>query len=132
MDLSELIVMLHHEVQKSYDFIDAAAKSQTPGLPVIYISLEKMEVEVPVAMSERKSTFKYKDFKGEPLHIQNFKLPYNAEIFRELPIKSPEEISVIKGKAVSIQILGPEDQKTENLEKEFVGRMRITLKPIIK
>jgi hypothetical protein len=132
MDLSELIVMLHHEVQKSYDFIDAAAKINTPGVPVIHISLEKMEVEVPVAVSERRSTFKYENFKGEPLHIQNFRLPYSAEVFKKIPIQRPENMEVIKGKSVSVEILGPEDQKAENLVKEFVGRMRITLKPIIK
>ena len=142
MDLSELILLMHHEVQKTYDLVDIAAKESGSSL---HISLERIEIELPASLSEEEVSVAEKDIQHLPISLQQFKKPFTVNAFGKFlqvktevstktksKTKTKAKSATIKGKTIGIKVLGPNDKLNEDLSAEFVGRLRIVLKPVIK
>ncbi|MFZ5354053.1 MAG: hypothetical protein ACOZCL_15215 [Bacillota bacterium] len=129
MNMHELILMLQYEVQKSLDFIDSTSGKKTDDTSILHISLERVEMELPISISEKEVIFDPKALKGMPQVYKRLQLPYTsaaAEGKTYIPKK------VVKGRGIETKILGPIDKLDDKLEKEFIGRIKVVMKPIIK
>jgi hypothetical protein len=121
--------MLQYEVQKSMDFIDATRMTTNPELPSLHISLESVELELPILLSEADLTFDPKEYKGTAEVIKRLEMPYtpkNAVERGSIPRKS------VAGKGVEAQIIGPLEKLDEKVQKEYIGRVKVVLKPVVK
>jgi hypothetical protein len=130
MDLSELLILLHYEVQKSYDFVHAITRSEgDKNTSVLHIALEQVEIELPVSLEERDAVFEPKKFKGLPIAVKMLNVPYSAKSTSE-KIEIPKK--ELKGKAIAVKIVGPIEKVDKRFVKENLGRIKVVLKPILK
>ena len=134
MELSELLALLHYEIQKSYDFAEHIARGEAgPTTSVLQVALERVELDIPVSIAEGERAFNRssKQMQKLPTYAKRFLLPY-----------SPEQLAVIKkggipkgevvGRTLDIQLIGPAEKIDETRNAENIGRLRIVLKPVIK
>ena len=129
MEIHDLLILLQHEVQKSLSFIDETRGVKDPDIPAIHISLESVEIELPIVMSEAELIWDPKELKGKPGAVKRLKMPYTPEaaVTRgQIPRKQ------VAGKVVDAQIVGPIEKIDERTQKEYVGRIKVVLKPILK
>ncbi len=129
MQIHDLLILLQHEVQKSLTFIDETRGVKDPTMSAIHISLESVEIELPIVMSEAELTWDPNEFKGLANSIKRLKMPYTPEsaVTRgQVPRKK------VLGKVVDAQIVGPIEKIDERTQKEYVGRIKVVLKPILK
>lgn len=129
MEIHDLLILLQHEVQKSLSFIDETRGVKDPDLPAIHISLESVELELPIVMSEADLIWDPQELKGKPGSVKRLKMPYTPEaaVTRgQIPRKQ------VVGKVIDAQIVGPIEKIDERTQKEYVGRIKVVLKPILK
>jgi hypothetical protein len=129
MEIHDLLVLLQHEVQKSLSFIDETRGVKDPEIPAIHISLESVEIELPIVMSEVDLIWDPQQLKGTPNSVKRLKMPYTPEaaVTRgQIPRKQ------VAGKVIDEQIVGPIEKIDERTQKEYVGRIKVVLKPILK
>lgn len=129
MEVHDLLILLQHEVQKSLSFIDETRGVKDPNLPAIHISLESVEIELPIVMSEADLIWDPQELKGKPGSVKRLKMPYTPEaaVTRgQIPRKQ------VAGKVIDAQIVGPIEKIDERTQKEYVGRIKVVLKPILK
>lgn len=129
MEIHDLLILLQHEVQKSLSFIDETRGVKDPDLPAIHISLESVEIELPIVMSEADLIWDPQELKGKPGSVKRLKMPYTPEaaVTRgQIPRKQ------VVGKVIDAQIVGPIEKIDERTQKEYVGRIKVVLKPILK
>lgn len=129
MEIHDLLILLQHEVQKSLSFIDETRGVKDPDLPAIHISLESVEIELPIVMSEADLIWDPQELKGKPGAVKRLKMPYTPEaaVTRgQIPRKQ------VAGKVIDAQIVGPIEKIDERTQKEYVGRIKVVLKPILK
>lgn len=129
MQIHDLLIMLQHEVQKSLTFIDETRGVKDPEVSAIHISLESVEIELPIAMEEVDLTWDPEELKGLPNSIKRLKMPYTPEtaVTRgQVPRKK------VLGKVVDTKIIGPIEKIDERTQKENIGRIKVVLKPILK
>ena len=129
MDFSELLILLHYEVQKSYDFVHAITRADgDKNTSVLHIALERVEIDLPVSLEERDAVFDPKKFKGLPKAVKMLNVPYSAKLTAE-KIQIPRK--EVRGKAISMKIVGPIEKIDESVVKENLGRIKVVLKPIL-
>ena len=130
MQLSELLVLLQYEVQKSYDFVHAITRAEVnKDTSVLHISLERVEIDLPVSLEEREASYNPKQFKSLPEAVKRLNVPYSPEsAARKIPIPHKE----VKGKSIHMNIVGPTEKIDETVTKEKIGRIKVVLKPVIK
>jgi hypothetical protein len=129
MEIHDLLILLQHEVQKSLTFIDETRGVKDPEVPAIHISLESVEIELPIVMSEAELVWDPKELKGQPSAVKRLKMPYTPEaaVTRgQIPRKE------VAGRVVEAKIIGPIEKIDERTQKEYVGRIKVVLKPILK
>jgi hypothetical protein len=129
MDLSELVVLLHYEVQKSYDFVEAVSRTEADGnASVLHLALEQVEIDLPASLEEVDSIFDPQKVIELPLSTKLLKVPYTPESATQkgwLPKKA------VIGKAVSVKSVSPIEKPDQRVAAETIGRIRVILKPII-
>ncbi|WP_216831762.1 hypothetical protein [Alkalihalobacterium elongatum] len=54
MEINDSLVMIQYEVQKSFEFIDATKSKDNSDDSVLHIGLEKVKLELPVALSSKE------------------------------------------------------------------------------
>ena len=81
MEIHDLLVLLQHEVQKSLSFIDET-RGVNPEIPAIHISLESVEIELPIVMSEVDLIWDPQQLKGTPNSVKRLKMPYHSRSCR--------------------------------------------------
>jgi len=129
MQIHDLLIMLQHEVQKSLDFIDETRGVNDPNTPVIHISLESVELELPIVLSEADLSWDPKEMKGAPGAVKRLKIPYTPATAVErghIPRKT------VTGKGINAEVIGPLEKLDEKAQKEYLGRIKVVLKPILK
>ena len=130
MKIHELIAALQYEVQKSFEFAENSVKlSQAKSGPSLHISVESMEVELPVKLSEIREEINLASLKDLPASIQKFRLPFTVEtaIGKDLGKRK-----TIKGTTIDVAIVSPDDSKSDDLGSETIGRIKLVLKPVFK
>jgi hypothetical protein len=129
MDLSELIVLLHYEVQKSYDFVDRVSRTETePNVSFLHLALEQVELELPVRLEERDAIFDPKKVIGLPRSAQLLQVPYTPDSATKKDWLPNEPTT---GKAVGVNIVGPIEKIGQPTITENIGRLKVVLKPIL-
>jgi hypothetical protein len=133
MDFSELILLLHNEVQKCYDYVDASSKANDENQGGIHIAMDKIELELPISLTEVEIKHTKEDFKKFPVKLQAFKRPFDAQFYGERIEKFDlTKIKKLEGKKIGAKIISQSDNSTDAVIPELITRMRITLRPIIK
>lgn len=128
MKLTDLINLLHSEVQKSYDFIEEASFSRRTDSG-IHIALEKMEVDIPVTFDEKQELFNQRKVKKLPQIAQKLQVPYSAENF--VISEKIDKLKNFKGKNLEVNLISNTEKVTSDTLSKF-GRIKITLIPIKK
>jgi hypothetical protein len=131
VQISELLLMLQHEVQKTFDFVDEA-RAEFAGRPdasVLHIALERVEIELPITLAGRDGVFDPKPFRGLPKSIRRLQVPYTprAALERGYVPRKP-----MAGKFVEAEIIGLAEGADDRVDKERIGRIKVVLRPIIK
>jgi|GEM_PF-7021617 len=130
MDFSEFLILLHYEVQKCYDFVEAITRVEgNKDISVLHIALEKVEIDLPVSLEGRDVAFDPKKLEGLPESVKMLSVPYTAKSVAEKVRLHQEPFT---GKAISVKIVGPVEKIDERVVKENIGRIKVVLKPIIK
>jgi len=129
MKVHDLLIILQHEVQKSLDFIDETKGLKDPSIPAVHISLETVEIELPLTFTEVDAKWDPKEMKGNPAAVKRLEIPYIPELVAERGQIPRRELN---GKAIETRIIGPVDKLDERTQKEMVGRIKVVLKPILK
>ncbi len=130
MDLSELLVMLQYEIQKSYDFVEEISRAEKDEkTSVLHIVLERVELELPITLGETYTLFEPEKVKELPLPAQKLALPYKAQTAAKKG-KVPEK--KFGGKIISAKLIGATDKIDRRATPERIGRIKIVLKPILE
>lgn len=144
-DLSEFFSVIQFEIQKAFDFSFALSRagSPDPSSPALHISLEKVELEVPVEFvfvekevqppsPPEKPTVEVES-PPKPLKIDLYgilKRPFNLKTLSESPTEMPKE----KARTITFQvrIVGLEDAQGHPEGKPGIGRIKIIATPILR
>jgi hypothetical protein len=134
MELAELLGVLQYEVQKSYDFAaDLARKDLAESSSVLQVAMERVEIDLPILLREKKRRFNRADREIQPLpnFAKWYKLPY-----------LPEKISVygrgkvpkgeLEGTTVEVELVGPEEGADDKFKAEKLSRLKVIMKPVMK
>lgn len=133
MDLSELLLLLHSEVQKCYDYVDDSSRNDDGIGGGLHISMEKIEIELPISLAQEEIQHTQSEFKKMPVKLQKFKRPFDEKFYGDrLKGFDVDKFKTIKGKTLGATVLNTNDKLNENFTPEFTGKLRITLKPIVK
>lgn len=133
MELSEFLAMLQYEVQKSYDFTERIARGDaSPTSSILQIALERVEIDLPVSVTEIDKAFNRsaKEMQPLPSFVKRFKLPYSSEKLATIQKGIPK--GEVKGKALNIELVGPIEKIDETRKEENITRIKIVLKPVAK
>jgi hypothetical protein len=132
MEIAELILLLQNEVQRSYDLVEESLRNNSAN--PIYINIEKMEIELPVIMRENEKKVDVSKLKKQAVAEQKFHLPFDLQTLAKSNkidfIKSLKQ-KELTGKSIQIEVLSENDQKGNPISAEKIGRIRLTLKPIL-
>lgn len=146
-DLSELIAMVQFEVQKAFDFayvLSQTAASEPGKGPALHISLERVELEVPVefAAVERQvggtpAPAPGREAAGEgavtppKINLEGILgRPFNLKTLSERPLEMPKE--KVRAKVVQVRVVGLEAGLGQPEGKPSIGRIKITVIPILR
>lgn len=124
MQISELIATLHHEVAKSYTFITETKGSGGAEASVLHINIERLEIDLPVTLTQQEVEFNPKNVKGYSNPFKKLVIPFTPQK-GNLP-KKP-----IIGNAIMAEIVGPAKKADDRVSPESVGRIKITFKLVI-
>lgn len=128
-----MILLLHHEVQRSYDFVETTARETPSNTSNIYMAIDKLEVELPVVLHSAEKKVSKSNLKKEKGSIRKFNAPFELRNYAGAGLEELLKATSkdLKGKSIQLQIVGPEEAKSPDLSPEKIGRVRITLKPIV-
>jgi hypothetical protein len=132
MEIAELILMLQNEVQRSYDLVEESLRNNSSN--PIYINIEKMEIELPVTMRENEKKVDVSKLKKQAVAEQKFHLPFDLQTIvqsNKIDFIKTLKQKELKGKTIQIELLSESDQKGSPISSEKIGRIRLTLKPIL-
>jgi hypothetical protein len=124
MQISELIATLHHEVAKSYTFIAETKGDVGAEASVLHINIERLEIELPITLSQQEVEFKPTDVKGQPIAFQKLSMPFT-------PHKDRVPKKPVTGKTIMAEIVGPAEKVDDRVSPESVGRIKIMFKLVI-
>ena len=124
MQISELIATLHHEVAKSYTFIAETKGGTGTETSVLHINIERLEIELPVTLSEQEVEFNPANVKGQPIVFQKLSVPFT-------PRKGDLPSEIVTGKTIMAEIVGDMEKLDDRVSPESVGRIKIVFKLVI-
>ncbi len=131
MDMCELLNLLHHEAQKTYDFVHAVTRPEGgKDASTLHIAMESIEIEVPVTMTARDAVFDPTAVKGLPRTAQALRIPYLASGKTHQGVSIPRKR--VEGKSLVLEVVGPIEKLDDRVAKESIGRIKVVLKPVLK
>ena len=130
MNLSELLVMLQYEIQKSYDFVEEITRAQEDEeRSVLHVALEKVEIELPITLKETSTTFDPRKVERLPISVKRLAVPYKPEMITK---KGAIPENRYTGKTASVKLVEPTEKVDKTVTPEKIGRIKVSLKPILK
>lgn len=140
-DFSQFISAIQFEIQKAFDFSFALSRaiSPEPNNPTLHISLEKVELEVPVEFNfvehevEPVPSEKPSEGGPPPVKIDLYTIlnrPFNLKTLSEIPIEMPKE--KVKTKTLQVRVIGLEDARAHSEGGLVIGRIKIIAVPILR
>jgi hypothetical protein len=129
MNLSELLVLLQYEIQKSYDFVEDITRAEGKDTSVLHIAIEMVEIELPITVAETQVTFDPKKVEKLPLPVKKLSIPYKMlEVVKRGEVPQAK----FKGQSVAVGVVGPTEKKDKEITKEQIGRIKVVLRPILR
>lgn len=132
MEIAELILLLRNEVQRSYDLIDDSVSENSQS--GVYISVERMEIDIPVVLSSSKKKVSVSALKKKSLIIQKFEMPFRLAAIEKkgkLDYLAKLNQAQMTGDSIHIEVIN-QSKKTSDVGIENIGRIKLVLKPIVK
>lgn len=159
-DLSEFISLIQFEMQKAFDFSFALARSTgaDPNNPTLHLSLERMELEVPVEFTliQRTTNVETKDTaqKTQESELKTgtnkeaekktheviakpivdlrtiLNRPFNLKTLSESPLTMPTKD--VKSNVIQIRVIGLDDAHGKPDAQPGIGRLKITITPNVR
>ena len=130
MELAEFITLVSYEVQKAYDFVYESANPEADGGgSVLHISLESVELDVPLAFGPKRVIYEPRKSEGHSAAEKRFAVPYSSE--RASP-RSPLPDKVHEGLAIEVEMISPGDKRSGPGRLKNTGRIKIVVKPILR
>ena len=124
MQISELIATLHHEVTKSFTYIAETKGGDGADASVLHLTIERVEVELPITLSQQDVEYKPADLKGQPIAYKKLMVPFTS-LKGRLPSKA------VTGKAIMAEVVGHTEKIDDRVSPESVGRIKVTFKVVI-
>jgi hypothetical protein len=134
MELAELLGLIQFEVQKSYDFAaDLARQELSSTSSVLQMAMERVEIDLPVLLSEKKRRFNRSDAEMQPLpsFAKRYVMPF---VPGKLSVTGKANVpkGELEGDVVDVELIGPQENEDDSLKAERIARLKITLKPVMK
>lgn len=131
MEIAELILLLQHEVQRSYDLVEDSIRKDNPN--PVYINVERLEIDLPVMVTEGQRTERVADLKKAETSMKKFQLPFSAaQKGRAVPVDEllkSIRAKELKGPTLRVRVVG-EDEDLSGGKENRIGRLRLVLKPL--
>lgn len=125
MTLSELILLIHWEVQKSFNLIDDLAKSNSSTDTVnIHLGIDKFEMTIPISIKEHELYYEEINKMIKDERFRKFYYPLIIQSDAEIKGKVKGIIPQKKGKVLDVAVRSTFDNQTHPNEK--IGEMSIT------
>jgi phage tail tube protein FII len=126
MTLSELILLIHWEVQKSFNLVEELTKSGGAKDAVnIHLGMDKFELTIPISINERDLYYSSVNRIIEDERFRKFYYPLIIQSDKELKGKVKGISAKNKGKVLEVTVKSTVDDKSKT--KERLGQMTITL-----
>jgi hypothetical protein len=126
MTLSELILLIHWEVQKSYNLIEELSKSDASNDTInIHLGIDKFEVTIPISINESDIYYSTVNRKVEDERFRKFYYPLIIQSDKEIGGKVKSIPAKKKGKILEVSVKSMVDEKSKPNER--LGQMTITL-----
>jgi len=129
MTLSELILLIHWEVQKSFNLVDELTKSgESKDTVNIHLGMEKFELTIPISIDEREMYYNTVNRTVEDERFRKFHYPLIIQSDQEIKGKAKGITAKKKGKILEVSVKSTVDEKSKPNER--LGQMTITLSRI--
>jgi hypothetical protein len=126
MTLSELILLVHWEVQKSFNLVEElATTNNTADIVNIHLGLEKFEITIPMSINEKDMYYSTVNRMVEDERFRKFYYPLIIQSDKELKGKTKGITAKSKGKVLEVAVKSIVDEKLKTTER--LGQMTITL-----
>jgi hypothetical protein len=126
LDLSELILLIHWEVQKSFNLIDELTRSgDSKDLINIHMGMEKCELTIPLSFNERDKYYSEVNRMVADERFRKFYYPLIIQADKEMKGRVKGIAAKKKGKVLEVSVKSTVDKKSKNEGRS--GYMTITL-----
>jgi hypothetical protein len=126
MTLSELILLIHWEVQKSFNLVEELTNSaDTKDTVNIHLGMEKFELTIPISINERDMYYSSVNRIVEDERFRKFYYPLIIQSDKEMKGKTKGIPTKNKGKILEVSVKSKVDNKLNTNER--IGQMTITL-----
>jgi hypothetical protein len=123
MTLSELILLIHWEVQKSYNLVEELSKPDDPAnTTTVHFGMEKFEITIPISVNERDMDYSEVNKNIEDERFRKFYYPLIIQSDKDMKEKKQ---GMSKGKVLDISVSSVNDKKPNPSER--TGLMKITI-----
>ena len=130
MNLSELLVLLQYEIQKSYNFIEEITRvEEDKKISVLHLALERVEIELPITLRETFTLFEPEKMNELPSPAKRLNLPFKSKTAAKRG-EMPEKKFV--GKIISAKLIGTTDKIDRRATPERIGRIKLVMRPILE
>ena len=123
MELSELLVLLHYEVQKSHNFVHYQSEEDR-SKKSIRCWMQEVKLESPRKTDISRVRFLKEDFEQLDKRLQALKCPFEIDVIS----RPSDDESAISGRVVVVDLVCPSDAKQECCE---IGKLKVVLRPIL-
>ncbi|AFL82012.1 hypothetical protein Aeqsu_2557 [Aequorivita sublithincola DSM 14238] len=147
MELSNFISMIQYEILKSFDFASIMQDNiQENETTKIQLAIETAEVEIPLIFDSKKITTTLKNDKLDNKYIAktSIDIPFNTDLSK-LKVQKPSMVNLdsvkkssairstkTEGDVILVKIANSDSKKDSDFDKSLIGKIKLTIKPILK
>ena len=126
MTLSELILLVHWEVQKSFNLVEELTKSDNSKDEVnIHLGMERFEITIPISINERDMDYNEVNRMVEDERFRKFYYPLIIQPDKEIKSKAKKIPAKNNGKILEVEVKSTVADKSKTNER--FGQMTIIL-----
>jgi hypothetical protein len=126
MTLSELILLIHWEVQKSFNLVEELTQSGDAKDTVnVHLGMDRFELTVPISINERDMYYSTVNRIVEDERFRKFYYPLIIQSDKEMKGKAKGISARSRGKVLEVTVKSTVDDKSNTDER--LGQMTITL-----
>ncbi|WP_042492017.1 hypothetical protein [Aequorivita sublithincola] len=139
--------MIQYEILKSFDFASIMQDNiQENETTKIQLAIETAEVEIPLIFDSKKITTTLKNDKLDNKYIAktSIDIPFNTDLSK-LKVQKPSMVNLdsvkkssairstkTEGDVILVKIANSDSKKDSDFDKSLIGKIKLTIKPILK